>query len=160
MVSPEFYPGTLNSPWYCCSLQSPIDSRIIVIYDCKLVTGAFVLLYWKDMNVLKVSESFRIESRTVRYTLYTLFCVIVADGLITEFLVTGGHGSEVNPFLSAWVGHGWFLAIKVSGAFLATLLLWINYNVKPRLVYTITVVFLAFYTSIVFWNLSVLLFTA
>jgi hypothetical protein len=112
------------------------------------------------MNASKVPKSFYIESRTVRYTLYTLFCVVVADGLITEFLVTGGHGSEVNPFLSAWVSHGWFLFIKVSGAFLATLLLWINYNVKPRLIYTITVAFLAFYTAIVFWNLAVYLFTA
>jgi hypothetical protein len=107
------------------------------------------------MNVLKVAESFRIESRTVRYLLYALFGVIVADGLITQFLVTGGHGSEANPFLRAWVGHGWFLAIKVAGAFLATLLLWINYNKKPKLVYTITVVFLVFYTVIVFWNLFV-----
>jgi hypothetical protein len=112
------------------------------------------------MNVLKVPKFLHIESRTVRYTLYALFCIIVADGLITQFLVTGGHGSEVNPFLRAWVGQGWFLAIKVSGAFLATLFLWINYNVKPRLVYTITVVFLAFYTIVLFWNLFVFLLTA
>jgi hypothetical protein len=112
------------------------------------------------MNVLKVPKVFHIESRTVRYTLYALFCIIVADGLITQFLVTGGHGSEVNPFLRAWVGQGWFLAMKVSGAFLATLLLWINYNVKPRLVYTIAVVFLAFYTIVLFWNLFVFLLTA
>ena len=111
------------------------------------------------MNALKVPKAFHIESRTVRYTLYALFCIIVADGLITQFLVTGGHGSEANPFLTHWVSHGWFLAIKVSGAFLATLLLWINYNAKPRLVYTITVVFLAFYTTIVLWNLFVFLFT-
>jgi hypothetical protein len=107
------------------------------------------------MNVLKVAESFRIENRIIRYLLYALFGVIVADGLITQFLVTGGHGSEANPFLSAWVGHGWFLVIKVGGAFLATLLLWINYNKKPKLVYTITVVFLVFYTVVVFWNLFV-----
>jgi hypothetical protein len=112
------------------------------------------------MNVLKVPKAFHIESQTVRYTLYALFCIIVADGLITQFLVTGGHGSEVNPFLKAWVGQGWFLAMKVSGAFLATLLLWINYNIKPRLVYTIAVVFLAFYTIVLFWNLFVFLFTA
>jgi len=117
-------------------------------------------MYLKDINASKVPQSFRIESRTVRYTLYTLFCIIVADGLITQFLVIGGHGLEANPFLSAWVSHGAFLAIKVSGAFLATLLLWINYNVKPRLVYTITVVFLALYTTIVFWNLFVFLLTA
>jgi len=109
------------------------------------------------MNVLKVPKPFRIESRTARYTLYALFCIIVADGLITQFLVTGGHGLEVNPFLRAWVSRGLFLAIKVSGAFLATLLLWINYDVKPRLVYTITVIFLVFYTIVVFWNLFVFL---
>ena len=76
-----------------------------------------------DMNAFKVPKYFHIESRTVRYLLYVLFGVIVADGLITQFLVTGGHGTEVNPFLRAWVGHGWFLVIKVAGAFLATLLL-------------------------------------
>jgi len=111
------------------------------------------------MNVLRVPKSFRIESRIARYTLYALFCIIVADGLITQFLVRGGHGVEANPFLKAWVSQGWFLAIKVSGAFLATLLLWINYNAKPKLVYTITVVALAFYTVIVFWNLFVFVFT-
>jgi hypothetical protein len=109
------------------------------------------------MKALKVAEAFRIESRTVRYLLYTLFGVIVADGLITQFLVTGGYGSEANPFLRAWVGHGWFLVIKVAGAFLATLLLWINYNKKPKAVYTITVIFLVFYTVVVFWNLFVYL---
>ena len=117
-------------------------------------------MYLKDINALKVPEPFRIESRTVRYLLYALFGVIVADGLITQFLVTGGHGSEANPFLRAWVGHGWFLVIKVGGAFLATLLLWINYNKKPRAVYTITVVFLVFYTIVVCWNLFVFFLTA
>lgn len=112
------------------------------------------------MNVLKVPKFFHIESRIVRYTFYALFCIIVADGLITQFLVTGGHGLEVNPFLRAWVSHELFLAIKVSGAFLATLLLWIKYNVRPRLIYTITVMFLAFYTAVVFWNLFVFLFIA
>lgn len=92
--------------------------------------------------------------------LYALFSVIVADGLITEFLVTGGHGSEGNPFLTAWVGGGWFLAIKISAAFLAALLLWINYNAKPRPVYIITVVFLAFYTVVLFWNLFACLLTS
>jgi len=109
------------------------------------------------MNVLKVPESLNIKNYTMRLMLYALFGIIVADGLITEFVVTNGHGAEVNPFLRAWVGQEMFLAIKVSGAFLVTLLLWIQYNVKPRLVYIITLVFLAFYTSIVFWNLFVFL---
>ncbi|MFC1984571.1 DUF5658 family protein [Chloroflexota bacterium] len=63
----------------------------------------------------------------------------------------------MNPFLKAWVGQDIFLAIKVSGAFLATLILWIKYNWKPNLIYGISVLFLALYTGIVFWNLSVFL---
>ncbi len=110
------------------------------------------------MNASKVPKYFRIESRAVRYTLYTLFGIIVADGLITEFLVTGGHGSEVNPLLAPLVGGESFLAIKISAAFLATLLLWIKYNTKPRFVYTIAVVALGLYTTIVYWNLSVFIF--
>jgi len=113
----------------------------------------------KDVKTLKVPESFRIESGIVRYTLYTLFCLVVVDGLITQFLVTGGYGSEVNPFMRAWISHGGFLAIKVVGAFLATFVLWKNYNAKPRLVYAITVAFLVFYTVVVFWNLFVFIVT-
>jgi len=79
--------------------------------------------------------------------------------MLTQFLVTGGYAQEVNPFMRAWLSHGGFLAIKVSGAFLATLLLWIEYNVKPRPVYAITVAFLVFYTVIVSWNLFVFLVT-
>ncbi len=48
------------------------------------------------MNALEIPRSFHIERRTVRYTFYALFCIIVADGLITQFLGIGGHGSEVN----------------------------------------------------------------
>ncbi len=112
------------------------------------------------MKVLKVPKFLHIESRTVRYTLCVLFGIIVADGLISQFLVTGGYGSEANPLLMSWVGGESFLAIKISGAFLATLLLWIKYNAKPRLVNTVAVVALGFYTAIVYWNLFVFLFTA
>jgi len=71
--------------------------------------------------------------------------------------VTGGYGSEINPLLIHLVGRDSFLAIKISGAFLATLFLWIKYNDKPRLVYTVAVVALGFYTIIVYWNLFVFL---
>ena len=111
------------------------------------------------MDILKVPKRFVVKSRTMRLMMYTLFCLIAADGLLTQFLVTNGHAVEVNPFLQAWVGQELFLAIKVSSAFLVTLFLWTKYNAKPRLIYTFTAVFLAFYTSIVFWNLFVFLVT-
>jgi len=111
------------------------------------------------VDILKVPKRFNVKSRTMRLALYMLFGLIVADGLLTKFLVTNGHALEVNPFLQAWVGQELFLAIKVSGAFLVTLLLWTKYNAKPKLIYVFTAVFLAFYTSIVFWNLFVFLTT-
>jgi hypothetical protein len=105
------------------------------------------------MKALKVPKYLDIKSRTVRYTLYTLFAIIVADGLISQFMVTSGYGSEGNPFLMSMVGSGSFLDIKISGAFLATMFLWIKYNAKPRLVNTVAVTALVLYTAIVFWNL-------
>jgi len=110
------------------------------------------------MKALKIPEFLRIESRTVRYTLYVLFGVIAADGLLSQFLVTSGYGLESNPLLISLVGGESFLAIKISAAFLATLLLWIKYNTRPKLVYTISVVALGFYTIIVYWNLFVYFF--
>jgi hypothetical protein len=112
------------------------------------------------MSMLKVPRSLRIESRTVRYTLYALFGIVVADGLLSQFLVTSGYGLEINPFLMSLVGRQPFLVIKISGAFLATLLLWIKYNDRPKLVHRVAVVALGLYTAIVYWNLSVLLFAA
>ena len=93
----------------------------------------------------------------MRLALYTLFGLIIADGLLTNFLVTNGYGLELNPFLKDWVGKDIFLAMKVSGAFLAILILWIKYNWKPKLIYGITTAFLVLYTGIVFWNLFVFL---
>ena len=110
------------------------------------------------MKALKVPRFLRIENRTVRYTLYVLFGIIVADGLLTQFLVTGGYGLEANPLMAPLVGGESFLAIKISAAFLATLFLWIKYNTRPRFVYTVAVVALGLYTTIVYWNLFVFLF--
>ena len=109
------------------------------------------------MNVLTVPEHLVVKNRTIRLMLYTLFALIVADGLMTQFLVTGGRGLEINPFLQAWIGQDLFLAIKVSGAFLATLYLWFKYSKKPKLIFAVTLFFLTFYTSVLFWNLYVFL---
>ena len=111
------------------------------------------------MKLLKVPEFLHIESRTARYVLCVLFGVIVADGLISQLLVTGGYGSEGNPLLMSWVGRESFLAIKIAAAFLVTLFLWIKYNSNPRLVYMVAVVALGFYTIIVYWNLFVFFIT-
>jgi len=104
---------------------------------------------------LNIPEHFNVRSRIMRFMLYTLFCLIVADGLITEFLINNGYGLEANPFLRVWVSQDIFLAFKISGAFLITLFLWVKYNAVPKLIYAATLVFLTFYTIIVFWNLLI-----
>ncbi|MDD5037763.1 MAG: DUF5658 family protein [Dehalococcoidales bacterium] len=109
------------------------------------------------MELLKVPDYFNLRNYIVRLMLYSLFGIIVADGIITQFLVTDGQVMEANPFLQAWVGQDMFLAIKVSGAFLACLFLWTKYNEKPKLIFASTAIFLTFYTGIVFWNLFVFL---
>ena len=109
------------------------------------------------MDFLRVPRHLQVKDRTIRLMLYTLFALIVADGLITEFLVNSGNGLELNPFLEAWVSQDVFLAIKVSGAFLATLYLWYQHSRRPRLTFAVTVAFTAFYTTVLFWNLFVFL---
>lgn len=112
------------------------------------------------MKIMKVASSLHIENRTVRLTLCVLFGLIVADGLMSQFLVTGGFGSEGNPLLMSFVGGQLFLGIKIAAALLVTAFLWIKYNANPRLVYTVAVVALVFYTAIVYWNLLAFLLAA
>ena len=112
------------------------------------------------MKALKIPKHLHIENRAVRYALCALFAAIVVDGLLTQFLVTGGYGSETNPLLQSLVGQESFLPIKISGGFFATSFLWIKYNAAPKRVHTVIVVALAFYTAIVYWNLFVFLHIA
>jgi hypothetical protein len=110
------------------------------------------------MKRLRVPKYLRIENRAVKYALCALFAAIVADGLLTQFLVTSGFGPETNPLLQSLVGTESFLPIKISGGFLATSFLWIKYNAAPKRVYTVIVVALGIYTLIVYWNLFVYFF--
>jgi hypothetical protein len=107
------------------------------------------------MNVLSVPEHLQLKNHKLRLMLYTLFALIVADGLLTQFLVKGGYGSETNPFLRTCVGQDMFLAFKVSGAFLVIVYLWFKHSGHPKLVFTVTLAALTFYTVIIFWNLLV-----
>ena len=108
-------------------------------------------------RTLTVPAQLQLKNKTVRLMLYTLFALIVADGLITKFLVTDGYGLEINPFLQAWVEQDMFLALKVSGAFSVILYLWLKHSKQPTSVFMITLLSLLFYTCVIFWNLFVFL---
>ncbi len=67
----------------------------------------------------------------IRHLLTTLVVLIVADGVISNFLIRHGLAQEGNPFLQTLVGKESFLVIKVLGALRAHLSYGIYINVGP-----------------------------
>jgi len=104
---------------------------------------------------MKTINSYFAGTRQIKYLLCTLVALVAADGLISQFLVRSGLGREGNPFLRNWVGEGNFLAIKVVGALVCSLILWDIYKRWPKLVLISSSAFVAVYTGIVLWNLFV-----
>ena len=91
----------------------------------------------------------------LRLLLYTLIGLVVADGLITEFLVKNRLASEGNPFLERWVGGDHFLMLKTAGVILAALILWDIGRRYPKLATLSTSSCVVVYTVIVYWNILV-----
>ena len=104
---------------------------------------------------MEASKKHFIESRKIRLLVSTLIALVVADGLISRFLVSHGFAREGNPLLQIWVGEDTFLVLKLLGAILIAIVLWDIYKHNPKLSYVSTVCFVISYTAIVFWNLYV-----
>ena len=92
--------------------------------------------------------------RQFKYLLLTLVSLIVADGLISQFLVRHGLGYEGNPFLQTFVSETNFLLIKIAGALLCTLILWDVFKTRPKAAFTVTVMATVIYTGILYWNIG------
>ena len=107
----------------------------------------------KLMETLKIYFA---GSYRIRILVGSLFAAIVADGVITKFLVLNGFAIEGNPFLSFWVGKDVFLTIKLLGGLLAVFYLWSIYKRHPKLSISCSSIFLTAYTFIIFWNLFIL----
>ena len=93
----------------------------------------------------------------MRYMLYTLFALIVADGILSNFLVIQKLGREWNPFLKNLVGSEQFLLIKACGALLVVVIMWEIYKKRPRMAIVSSLCFLVLYTGIIYWNSFVFL---
>jgi len=72
-------------------------------------------------------------SGEVKYLLALLILFNIVDGALTNFLVELGLVREGNPFLLSVVGQPEFIILKVTGAALATLVLWDINRRHPRL---------------------------
>ena len=106
---------------------------------------------------LKKLKDYFSGSYTIRIILGSLFAAVVADGVITRFIVLNGLGREGNPFLKYWIVEDQFLILKIMGGLLAVVYLWSIYKRNPKLSTFFSSIFLAGYTFIVFWNLLILL---
>jgi hypothetical protein len=95
--------------------------------------------------------------RRVEYLLGTLLSLVVADGLISQFLIKSGLGQEGNPFLKVLIAENNFLIIKMCGAIVCVLILWNIAKRLPRLIFILSSCLVALYTALLFWNIAVFL---
>lgn len=107
------------------------------------------------MKSLDPIERYLSGVRDVRCLLGLLSALVVADGLISQFVVRTGVGQETNPFLSPFMSNASFLLLKVLGALLSALLLWYIYGRHPKLGLASIMFFVGLYTGILWWNLAV-----
>jgi hypothetical protein len=96
------------------------------------------------------------DSRSQRLLLGTLFCLSVADGILTRFIISNGLGREGNFWLTSLASSDALIGIKMLGTVLAGFLLWRLHYIRPKLVMGVTIAFVAWYTLIVFWNIIVI----
>jgi hypothetical protein len=95
------------------------------------------------------------DSRNQRILLGALFCLSVADGIITRFIITEGLGSEGNFWLSGLASSDALIAVKIVGTLLSVYLLWVLHYRRPRLIIGVTIALVCWYTLVVFWNIFV-----
>ena len=95
------------------------------------------------------------DTRQFICLLVILVALVISDGLISQFLIRGGLGSEGNPFLINWVTEPNFVAIKIAGALLCVLILWDIYKQWSKLAIFASSVAIMLYTGILFWNIIV-----
>jgi len=95
--------------------------------------------------------------RGIEYLLGTLLSLVVADGLISQFLIRSGIGQEGNPFLRVLIDGSDFLVIKMCAAIICVIVLWNIARRLPKLIFIFSACFVGVYTAILFWNLAVYL---
>ncbi len=94
--------------------------------------------------------------KKIIYLLIILVCLVVIDGLITEYVIDGGKASEANPFLESLVGEPAFMILKAVGALLCAFILFDVYRRFPKTAVITTWIAVVGYFVIVLWNVSLI----
>lgn len=88
--------------------------------------------------------------------LLLLMCVLeIADGLFTEQAVGEGLAREANQLMESIIIAGDFLLLKVVGAVVCSIGLWLVYKRFPRLAVSTTSGIVLFYSAVMVWNAGV-----
>jgi hypothetical protein len=90
------------------------------------------------------------------YLLIVLICLVVIDGLLTEYLINDGLGKEANPFLESLVGEPGFMLLKVFGSVLCAFILFDVHRRYPRTALITTWIAVVGYFAVVLWNTSLI----
>jgi hypothetical protein len=79
------------------------------------------------------------------------------DGILTFAAVSRKLVREGNPFMQSIAGSGEFVVMKITGALMCALMLWLIYRRFPRVSVAATASIVLFYAGVLSWNLSILL---
>ena len=93
------------------------------------------------------------KNRLFYLLLVSLVGLVVADGIITRFIIKNRLGVEANPVLQEWVQSDTLLIIKLAGSGLAALILWRLYLKSHRIAWILTSFFAVLYSGLVIWNI-------
>jgi len=80
----------------------------------------------------------------------------ILDGLLTYAFVSRRLVQELNPFIIALTQHGSFTILKICGALVCALLLWLVSRRFRHLALITTSAMTIFYAVVLGWNLQVL----
>ena len=85
-----------------------------------------------------------------------LIAVQIADGALTYSSVSQRLAREGNPLMQCIAGSGNFLLLKIVGALVCALLLWLVSRRFPRICIISASCIVVFYALVIAWNLNVL----
>jgi hypothetical protein len=102
---------------------------------------------------VKVSKFLKSRMQQARYLIGLLVCMVVADGLISNNIVSNSLGFEGNLIIESIVGQASFVLLKVVAALISASILWRVFKKHPRLGLVTIILFVSVYTAILWWNL-------
>ena len=103
----------------------------------------------------KVNKLLLSKMRQARYLLCLLCSLVVADAIISNFIVRSEVGIEGNPFIQSIVGQTSFVFLKLSAALYSSLILWRVFKQHRRLGLASIILFVMVFTAILWWNLGI-----